>query len=120
MGLKTEEQPYTQKCEEQKKKYLRLGIVSIVNLGTVIPVLWFLGLWILDFLGGQEIPVLLQRSRLHLLIVNLYLVGLVWVEDQRVQVCKFIILQEGEREMGQNVSSGNMATRVRSFSLKFQ
>lgn len=73
--------------------YLRLGVVGVVDLGAVVPVLWFLGLGVLDRLGGQEVPVLLQRAGLHLLVVDLHLVRLVWVQDQGVQVGELIILK---------------------------
>ena len=46
----------------------------------------------LDLLGGQEVPVCFQFSTLHLLIVDLDLVGVVWVHNEGVQVSVDIIL----------------------------
>ena len=79
---------------------LGLGVGGVVHLLTVIPVLWFLGLWVLDLLGGQHVPVLLHAAGLHLLVVDLHFVRLVWVQDQRVQVSELVIL-DGWRERGQ-------------------
>lgn len=42
--------------------YLRLGVVRIVNLGSVVPVAGFLGLWVLDLLCWQHVPVILQGA----------------------------------------------------------
>ena len=72
--------------------YLGLGVGGVVHLLTVIPVLWFLGLWVLDLLGWQEVPVLLQSARLHLLVVDPHLIGLIRVQDQGVQMCQLVVL----------------------------
>ena len=72
--------------------YLGLGVGGVVHLLTVVPVLRLLGLWVLDLLGGQHVPVLLHAAGLHLLIVDLHFVRLVRVQDQRVQVGELVIL----------------------------
>lgn len=59
--------------------YLGLGVIGVVDLVAVIPVLGLLGFGVLDLLWGQEVPVLLQAAGLHLLVVNLHLVGLVGI-----------------------------------------
>lgn len=78
--------------------YLRLGVIGIVNLGSVVPVAGFLGLWVLDLLGGQHVPVILQGAGLHLLIVDPHLVRLVWIQDQCVQMGELVILETGDRD----------------------
>lgn len=67
-------------------------IIRVRNLLPVIPVLWLFGFRVLNLFGRQEIPVVLQIPRLDLLIVNLYFVSVVWVDNQCVQVCVLIIL----------------------------
>lgn len=76
--------------------HLWLGVVSIINLGTIVPVLWLLGFGVLNFLWGQEVPVFLQTARFYLLVVNLHLIGLIWIQDECVQVGQLIILGETE------------------------
>ena len=49
---------------------IRLDILGIIDLSTVIPILGFLGFGVLDLLGGEEIPVSLQVTRLNFLIIN--------------------------------------------------
>jgi hypothetical protein len=71
---------------------LRLAVLWIINLLTVIPVLWFLGFGILDLLGRKEVPVIGQSSRLSLLIVDKDLVCSIRVDDQGVQVGEDVIL----------------------------
>lgn len=80
--------------------YLRLRVSGVVDLFSVVPVLWLLGLGVLDLLGRQHVPVLLHAAGLHLLVVDLHLVRLVWVQDQRVQVAELVVLggqRDGER-----------------------
>lgn len=72
---------------------LRFLIVRVRNLLPVIPVLWLFGLGVLDFFGRQEVPVILQIARFHLLIIYLNLISVVRVDDQCVQVGVLIILQ---------------------------
>lgn len=101
------------------KVYLGLGVRLVIDLGTVIPVFWLLGLWIFDFLWRQEIPVLLQRARLHLLVINLHLIGLIGLQDQCVQVSQFIILQETTPEekpwLDASVAKWNCQRRAKAF-----
>lgn len=66
--------------------YLRLGVISIINLSTIVPVLWLLSFRVLDFLWRQKVPVLLQTARFYFLIINLHNVCLIWVQNQCVQV----------------------------------
>lgn len=73
--------------------HLRFGVVGVVDLGPVIPVAGFLCLWVFDLLWWQHVPVILQRARLHLFIVNSHLICLVWIQDQCVQVGQLIVLR---------------------------
>lgn len=68
-------------------------IIGVGNLLSVIPVLWLFGFRVFNLFGRQEVPVILQIAGLDLLIVDLDLVGVVWVDNQRVQVGVLIILQ---------------------------
>lgn len=77
---------------------LRLGVGGIVDLGSVVPVAGFLGLRVLDLLGGQHVPVVLQGAGLHLLVVDPHLIRLVWIQDQRVQVGELVVLERGDRD----------------------
>ena len=47
----------------------------------------------LDFLWLQEVPVGLQITTLHLLVVDLDNVSVVWLHDQGVQMAEYIILK---------------------------
>lgn len=76
-------------------QYLRFGVTGVIDLGPVVPITGFLGLWVFDFLWWQHVPVILQGARLNLFIVNSHLVCLVWIQDQCVQVTQFVILEEG-------------------------
>jgi hypothetical protein len=58
----------------------------------VVPVLGLLCLGILDHLGREEVPVLLQGAGLRLLVVDQDLVGVVRVQDQGVQVGEHVVL----------------------------
>lgn len=78
--------------------YLRLGVFDIVNFVTVVPILRLLGFRVLNLLGRQEVPVFLQTARLHLLVVNPHLVGLIWIEDQCVQVGELVILKGKQKK----------------------
>lgn len=86
---------------------LRLGVGGIVDLGSVVPVAGFLGLRVLDHLGGQHVPVVLQGAGLHLLVVDPHLVRLVWIQDQRVQVGELVVLEREGTETGSRIS-GNL------------
>ncbi len=90
--LKAETDPALPHRWYETESNLRFGVRLIVDPGAVVPVLRFLGFGVLDLLRGQEVPVLLQRARLHLLVVNLHLVRLIRIQDQCVQVSQFIIL----------------------------
>lgn len=83
-------------CEAELMSYLRLGVVGVLDLGSVVPVAGLLGLWVLDLLLGQHVPVIFQGAGLHLLIVDLHLVCLVWVQDQCVKVGQLVILEIGD------------------------
>jgi len=83
--------------EGEVTTHLGLGVFGVVDLAVVVPVLGLLGLGVLDLLDGQEVPVLLQRAGLHLLVVNLHLIGLVGVQDQRVQMGQLVILDMKEK-----------------------
>lgn len=80
-------------------------IVRVGNLFPVVPVLWLFGFRVLYLFGRQEVPVVLQIARLNLLIVNLDLVRVVTVDNQRVQVAVLIILQD-RKEMRAAVENG--------------
>ena len=71
-------------------------IVRVGNLLPVIPVLWLSSFRVLNFFGRQEVPVILQIARLNLLIVDLDLVSVVWVDNQCVQVGVLVILHRIE------------------------
>lgn len=51
-----------------------------------------LGLGVLDVLGLQHVPVILEGSSGNSLLVNLDGVGVVWVEDHGVQVSELVSL----------------------------
>lgn len=72
--------------------HLWLFIVRVINLLPFVPVFRLLCIWILDLLWGQKVPIILQRSRLHLLVVDLHLICVVWINEERVQMGVFIIL----------------------------
>lgn len=82
--------------EVRVKLYLRLGVAGIVDLGSVVPVTGFLSLWVLDLLLRQQVPVILQRARLHLLIVDPYLICLVCIQNECVHVGQLVILHRGD------------------------
>lgn len=67
--------------QNRKLIYLRLGVISIVDLSTIIPVLRLLSFGVLDLLGRQEVPVILQTARFYFLIIDLHNVGLIWIQD---------------------------------------
>lgn len=85
---------------------LWLGVCLVINLGTVIPVLWLLGFWVLDLLRRQNIPVLLQGAGLHLLVVDLHLVGLIRVQDQCVEVSQLVVLAKRKEDSVYNTNNG--------------
>ncbi len=72
--------------------YFRLRILRIVNLGSIVPIFRFLSLRVWDGLGGQEVPVLLERTLLLFLVVNLYHVRVVRAYNERVQMGELIVL----------------------------
>lgn len=77
----------------------RLGLLVrlVVDLGSVVPVLRLAGLRVRDGLGGQEVPVVLQRATLDAAVVDLHLVRVVRSDDERVQVGELVVLAMGEK-----------------------
>merc|ERR1740128_70796 len=67
-------------------------VFRVINLGSLVPVFGFLGFRILDGLGGEEVPVSFQISRLNFFIVDQDFIGLVRFDNQSVQVGVDIIL----------------------------
>lgn len=67
-------------------------VFGIIDLRLVIPIFWFLSIWVINLLGWQEAPVVFQLARLNLLIVDLDLIGVVWSDNQRVEVSINVIL----------------------------
>ncbi|MDK2413471.1 hypothetical protein QHH03_30745, partial [Aphanizomenon sp. 202] len=51
-----------------------------------------LGFWVLDLLGWKEIPVLLEFTRLSFLIVDKDFVCVVRIDNEGVQMRKYIVL----------------------------
>ena len=43
---------------EVRIKYLRFGIIRIINLRPVIPIFRLLGFWVRNLLGWKEVPVI--------------------------------------------------------------
>lgn len=64
--------------------YLWFFILWVIDLFPVVPVFWLLGFRVLDFLGWEEIPVVLQVTRLHFGVVDADLVGVVGTDYQCV------------------------------------
>ncbi len=81
----------------QLKAHLRFCVFRIVNFRPVVPILWLLGLGILDLFWRKEIPVFLKRTRFYFLVVDFDFVRLVWPQDQCIQVREFIILTGASR-----------------------
>ncbi len=79
-----------------KRTDLWFLVVRIRNLLPVIPVFWLFGFRVLNFSGRQEVPVILQIAGLDLLIVDLDLIGLIWIQNQCVKVSQLIVLEERE------------------------
>lgn len=77
----------------ERRTDLWLLIIRVRNLFPVVPVLRLFGFGVLNSFGGQEVPVLLQTARLNFLIINLDLIRVVWVDNQRVQVAVLIVLE---------------------------
>ena len=71
---------------------LWLGVLRVVDLGSVVPVLGLCCFWVRDGLGCEEVPVVFKTATLDLLVVDLHFVGVVGAEDQRVQVSELVIL----------------------------
>ena len=78
----------------------RLHILGVIDLGSLVPVLWLGGLGVLDLLGGEQVPVLLEGTRPLLNEINEDLVGVVGVEYEGVDVsegvglCRDVVLDE--------------------------
>ena len=47
-----------------------------------------------NFFGGEEIPVSLEFTRLYLLIIDLYFVGIVWAHNQSIEMGEHIVLEK--------------------------
>ena len=92
--------------------HLRLGVLWIRNLCSVVPILWFRGLGVQDVLGQQNIPVVLDGTSLRSLVVYLDLVGVVWSEDEGVEMGELVILggreRRGEEEGGKEKEGGQV------------
>lgn len=80
------------KKNKQMQTDLGFLVVRVGNLLPVIPVLWLFGFRVLNLFGRQDVPVILQTAGFDLLIVDLHLVSVVRVDNQRVQVTVLIIL----------------------------
>lgn len=72
---------------------LWLRVLWVVKLLPVVPILRLLRVGILDLLGGQEVPVVIELSTLLLLVVDLDFVRVVGTDDQSVEVRQDIILK---------------------------
>ena len=66
-------------------------LISLINL-PIVPILGLLCLGVLDHLGREEVPVLLQSAGLGLLVVNENLVAAVGVENEGVQMAENVVL----------------------------
>ena len=86
--------------------HLRLGVLWIRNLCSVVPILWFRGLGVQDVLGQQNIPVVLDGTSLRSLVVDLNLVGVVWSEDEGVEMGELVILGGREGRKRRQVVKG--------------
>lgn len=58
----------------------------------LIPILRLLSIRVLNFLFRQQLPISLKLSTFCLLSINLDFIGVVWIENKRVQMSKNIIL----------------------------
>lgn len=56
-----------------------------------VPAVWFGCTWILDFLWCQEIPIIFQVTRFNFFVIDQHLVCVVWLDDQCVEMCEYII-----------------------------
>lgn len=73
--------------------HLWFGGLWVIDLCLVVPVLRLLGFRIWDGLGREEVPVVLQVSSFHSLVVNLHLIGVVWLDDESVKMSELIVLR---------------------------
>merc|ERR1719420_222600 len=71
---------------------LGLAVLGVVDLLLVVPVLGLGGLRVLDLLGREEVPVVLERAGLCLLVVDEHLVLSVGLHDERVEVGVDVVL----------------------------
>lgn len=74
--------------------YLRFGVLWIINFWFIIPIFRFLSLWILNFLWWQEIPVCFKLTTLNLGPIDAYLIGVIGLHNECVEMCEFIILRK--------------------------
>ena len=65
---------------------------NVINFGTVIPVLGFLGLGILDHFGGQNVPIFVNGSFLGTFVINKNFIGAIGVDNKSIQMSKDVIL----------------------------
>lgn len=68
-----------------------LLVIGVGDGSALIPVLRLLGFRILNLLWCKEVPVILQRSRLNLLVINQHLVCVIGLNDQRVEMCELVV-----------------------------
>lgn len=88
---------YTWQNSTLSTTYFRLCSLRVVNFWLVIPVFWFLCLWVRDGLWWQEVPILFQLATANLLVVDLDYIGVVRLQDKGVQMSQLIILRKGKR-----------------------
>merc|ERR1712086_595808 len=71
---------------------LWLLVLWVVDLGLIDPVVWLLLIRVADLLRLKEVPALLEAAGVNLVHVNLHLVGVVWLDDEGVQVREGVAL----------------------------
>merc|ERR1712086_98314 len=71
---------------------LWLLFLWVVDLGLIDPVVWLLLIRVADLLRLEEVPALLEAAGVNLVHVNLHLVGVVWLDDEGVQVREGVAL----------------------------
>ena len=63
----------------------------VINFGTVIPILGFLGLGVLDHFGGQNVPIFVNGSFLCAFVINKNFIGAIRVDNKSIQMSKNIV-----------------------------
>ena len=79
-------------CTKRKNKINQNFTFNVINFGTVIPVLGFLGLGILDHFGGQNVPIVFNGSFLCTFVINKNFIGAIRVDNKSIQMSKNVIL----------------------------